>query len=112
MSIMNEVLQMGRWISIPSLAIIQRQMSMKSLSTSRSHSSQSSIKQLPLIRKGFMMSIFPGQAEEYQRRHSPIWKDLETTLKSHGAHNYSIFLNEKTYQLFGYVLIVCYGEYE
>lgn len=51
------------------------------------------------------MSVHPEQHEEYQRRHSPIWQELEDTLKSHGVSNYSIFLDEKTHQLFGYAEI-------
>jgi L-rhamnose mutarotase len=59
----------------------------------------------PLLRKAFVMSVHPGQEAEYERRHRPIWKELEETLKAHGAHNYSIFLDAKTRQLFGYVEI-------
>ena len=58
-----------------------------------------------MIRKAFIMSVNPGQEEEYTRRHTPIWPDLEATLKSHGVHNYSIFLNPETHQLFAYVEI-------
>ena len=59
----------------------------------------------PLLRKAFVMSVNAGSEQEYERRHRPIWKDLEDTLKSHGAHNYSIFLHQETRQLFGYVEI-------
>lgn len=58
-----------------------------------------------MIRKAFVMSVNPDKHDEYQRRHSPIWKDLEETLKAHGAHNYSIFLDPATHKLFGYVEI-------
>ena len=58
-----------------------------------------------MIRKAFVMSVNPGQEEEYTRRHTPIWPELEATLKSHGVHNYSIFLNRETRQLFAYVEI-------
>lgn len=58
-----------------------------------------------MIRKAFVMQVYPDQHVEYERRHNPIWKDLEETLKSHGAHNYSIFLFPETNQLFGYVEI-------
>lgn len=51
------------------------------------------------------MQVNPGQEAEYQKRHSPIWADLAEVLRSHGAHNYSIFLDAKTHQLFGYVEI-------
>jgi L-rhamnose mutarotase len=51
------------------------------------------------------MSVNAGQEQEYQKRHSPIWPELEKTLKDHGVHNYSIFLDPRTRQLFGYVEI-------
>eukprot|EP01097_Dermamoeba_algensis_P002103 TRINITY_DN1835_c0_g1_i1.p1 TRINITY_DN1835_c0_g1~~TRINITY_DN1835_c0_g1_i1.p1 ORF type:complete len:123 (+),score=23.81 TRINITY_DN1835_c0_g1_i1:57-371(+) len=56
-----------------------------------------------MIRKGFVMSVLEGHEEEYEKRHSPIWKELEETLKAHGVHNYSIFLDSQTRCLFGYV---------
>jgi len=58
-----------------------------------------------MIRKTFVMSVYPGMETEYQRRHNPVWQELLDTLKKHGAHNYSIFLNPETRQLFGYVEI-------
>jgi L-rhamnose mutarotase len=58
-----------------------------------------------MIRKAFVMSVNPGSEQEYQRRHSPIWPELEQTLKAHGVHNYSIFLHPQTGQLFGCVEI-------
>jgi L-rhamnose mutarotase len=58
-----------------------------------------------MIRKAFVMSVNAGSEEEYERRHSPIWPELEQVLKEHGAHNYSIFLHPETRQLFGYVEI-------
>jgi L-rhamnose mutarotase len=51
------------------------------------------------------MSVSPGQAEEYRRRHNPIWPELEATLKEHGVSSYSIFLHPQTHQLFAYVEI-------
>ena len=58
-----------------------------------------------MIRKAFVMSVNPGQEAEYERRHRPIWPELEAVLKTHGVHNYSIFLHAETRQLFGYVEI-------
>ena len=51
------------------------------------------------------MSVVAGNEQEYEKRHNPIWKELEDTLKSHGVHNYSIFLDAQTNNLFGYVEI-------
>ncbi len=58
-----------------------------------------------MIRKSFLMTVNPGFEKEYEKRHNPIWPELEKTLKDHGAHNYSIYLLPKTHQLFGYVEI-------
>ena len=49
------------------------------------------------------MTVNPGQHAEYQRRHQPVWRELEEVLSSHGAHRYSIFLDERDGSLFGYV---------
>lgn len=59
-----------------------------------------------MIRKAFVMSVNKGAEDEYKSRHDPIWFELQSVLKNHGAHNYSIFLNEQTSQLFGYVEVV------
>jgi len=58
-----------------------------------------------MIRKAFVMSVNPDRHAEYERRHNPIWPELEAALKEHGVHNYSIFLHEETNQLFAYVEI-------
>lgn len=58
-----------------------------------------------MIRKAFLMSLNPGMRDEYERRHNPIWEDLEKELKGHGVTNYSIFLALETNQLFGYAEI-------
>lgn len=58
-----------------------------------------------MIRKAFRMSVHPGQEAEYERRHRPIWKELEEVLKRHGTHNYSIFLDPSDRALFAYVEI-------
>jgi L-rhamnose mutarotase len=55
------------------------------------------------IRKAFVMSVNAGQEAEYERRHKPIWPELEETLKKHGVVTYTIFLLPDTRQLFGYV---------
>ncbi len=51
------------------------------------------------------MSVNPGQEKEYEKRHRPIWPELEAVLKQHGVHNYSIFLHAETRQLFAYAEI-------
>jgi L-rhamnose mutarotase len=59
----------------------------------------------PLIRKAFVMSVYPGAEDEYEQRHHPVWAELLATLKAHGVSNYSIFLYPETRQLFAYVEI-------
>lgn len=58
-----------------------------------------------MLRKAFIMSVFPACHDEYQRRYNPIWPELAEVLKAHGTHHYSIFLDEKRHLLFGYVEI-------
>jgi L-rhamnose mutarotase len=55
-----------------------------------------------MVRKAFLIYAQPGMAEEYQRRHNPIWEDLKKELKKHGVANYSIYLHKDSDQLFGY----------
>ncbi len=57
------------------------------------------------MRKAFLMHLNANALEEYQRRHSPIWRELENVLKEHGASNYSIYVDRLRHQLFGYVEI-------
>lgn len=58
-----------------------------------------------MIRKAFLMQVNPDQHAAYEQRHNPIWPELEQTLKDYGVLTYSIFLDEQTHQLFGYVEI-------
>jgi L-rhamnose mutarotase len=56
-----------------------------------------------MIRKAFVMSVHAGLEQEYERRHQPIWPELEQTLLTHGVRSYSIFLHSGTRQQFAYV---------
>jgi L-rhamnose mutarotase len=56
-----------------------------------------------MVRKAFVIQAKPGMAAEYQRRHNPIWPELQEALKRHGVGNYSIFLRKDTGELFGYL---------
>jgi L-rhamnose mutarotase len=58
-----------------------------------------------MIRKAFVMSLHAGAEAEYERRHNPIWPELQVVLTAHGVHSYSIFLHRETRQLFAYVEI-------
>ena len=54
-------------------------------------------------REAGIMKLYPGMKEEYKKRHSEIWPELTAEIKSQGACNYSIFLDEATNQLFSYL---------
>ena len=56
-----------------------------------------------MIRRAFVMQVHADQHAEYARRHNPIWEELAGVLTAHGVHNYSIFLDKPTSQLFAYV---------
>lgn len=51
------------------------------------------------------MHVNADAHSEYKRRHQPIWKELEATLKDHGVLSYSIFLEPESDQLFAYAEI-------
>lgn len=56
-------------------------------------------------RIGFKMKLNKGCADEYKRRHAAIWKELIALLKDTGIKEYSIFLDEESNILFGYLLV-------
>ena len=58
-----------------------------------------------MIRKAFAMSVNPAQHEEYERRHNPIWPELEETIKAQGVTSYSIYLDAETNTLFAHAEI-------
>jgi L-rhamnose mutarotase len=49
------------------------------------------------------MKLHAGFEAEYKRRHAVIWPDLAVLLKEKGIQEYSIFLDEETLILFGYL---------
>lgn len=50
--------------------------------------------------KAFRMTLHPGQAEEYQRRHDEIWPELVDALLAAGVEDYRIFLDPETHALY------------
>lgn len=54
-------------------------------------------------RVAFKMFLFPGQRDEYRKRHDEIWPELSELLKQSSISNYSIHLDEDTNVLFGYL---------
>ena len=58
-----------------------------------------------MIRKGFKMKLFPGMAEEYERRHNALWPEMREMIHEYSGHNYSIYLDRETNVLYGYLEI-------
>jgi len=58
-----------------------------------------------MIRKAFRMSVNADRHDEYERRHNPIWRELEDVLGEHGVRSYSIYLDPPTGDLFAYAEI-------
>lgn len=56
-------------------------------------------------RIAFKMKLFKGCEEEYKRRHDALCPELQSLLKQAGIEDYSIFLDEETSILFGYLTI-------
>lgn len=56
-----------------------------------------------MIRKAFRMQLFPGMADEYERRHSALWPEMREMIHAYGGRNYSIFLDEAAGVLYGYL---------
>ena len=51
------------------------------------------------------MKLFPGKEAEYRKRHDEIWPELQGLLKDNGISECSIFLDETTHHLFGFLKI-------
>ena len=56
-------------------------------------------------RVAFKMKLFPGFEQEYKKRHDEIWPELVALLKSAGISDYSIFLDQETNSLIGFLKV-------
>lgn len=56
-----------------------------------------------MVRKGFKMFLYPGMAEEYEKRHNALWDEMKDMIHQYGGHNYSIYLDKETNVLYGYL---------
>jgi len=50
--------------------------------------------------RAFRMKLKAGNEAEYRRRHDAIWPELAALLGNSGIHDYAIFLDEATLDLF------------
>lgn len=55
------------------------------------------------VRLAQLMHVYPDQYDEYERRHNNLFPEMRQALKDAGAHNYSIYLDKKTGNLFAYL---------
>lgn len=49
------------------------------------------------------MFLYPGMAEEYEKRHNALWPEMKEMIHEYGGHNYSIYLDKETNVLYGYL---------
>ena len=53
-----------------------------------------------MIRIANKMKVYKDCYAEYKKRHDEIWPEMKKELKAHGYHNYAIYLDEETGDLF------------
>ena len=58
-----------------------------------------------MIRKAFKMYLNTGCARQYEKRHNELWDEMKVMINEYGGHNYSIFLDDETNVLYGYIEI-------
>ena len=56
-------------------------------------------------RVAFKMQLSKSCEAEYKKRHEALWPELKALLKKAGVKDYSIFLDEETNALIGYLTI-------
>ena len=55
------------------------------------------------MRKAFKMKLYKGMEKEYEKRHNELWDEMKNMIHEYGGKNYSIFLDEETNILYGYI---------
>ena len=58
-----------------------------------------------MTRQAFKMKLLPGMADEYKRRHDALWPEMKAMIHQYGGSDYSIYLDSKTGDLFGVILL-------
>ena len=58
-----------------------------------------------MVRKGSVMKLYHGMAEEYERRHAALWQELIDAIHRDGGKNYTIFHDPESDLLFEYIEI-------
>lgn len=58
------------------------------------------------MKKAFKMKLNEGMIEEYKNRHSNVFSELEEQFKAAGVSDYTIWFDNESNSLFGYVVLV------
>lgn len=58
------------------------------------------------MKKAFKMKLNEGMIEEYKKRHSNVYPELEEQFRLAGVSDYTIWFDEETNCLFGYVVLM------
>lgn len=56
-----------------------------------------------MIKKAIRMKLYPGYEKEYEKRHQQLWPEMRELLTKAGVTSYSIFWDQETNYLFGYL---------
>lgn len=56
-----------------------------------------------MVRKAFKMKLYDGMKDEYKKRHNMLWQEMKYMIHQYGGSNYSIYLDEETNVLYGYI---------
>lgn len=49
------------------------------------------------------MKLYPGMEKEYEKRHNELWPEMQDMIHEYGGKNYTIFLDQETLVLYGYI---------
>ncbi len=58
-----------------------------------------------MLIKALRMTLYPGQADEYRRRHDALWPELSKALADAGIEEYRIFLDPLSHHLFAIMVV-------
>lgn len=57
------------------------------------------------MKRAFKMKLNPGMIDEYKERHNKVLPELEDQFRLAGVSDYTIWFDEQTNYLFGYVVL-------
>ncbi len=57
------------------------------------------------MKRAFKMKLNPGMIDEYKKRHAKVFPELEEQFRLAGVTDYTIWFDENSHSLFGYVVL-------